>query len=61
MDQGIKKYIPVALGKHNAFMAGNCGLRGFGQRREAEICKAPAFQRGRSFYKFFGVGIHTKP
>ena len=60
MDQSIKKHFAITLRKHNAFVPGNCGLRGLSQYRQTKICKASALQRSRPFYQFLCLGIHTK-
>jgi hypothetical protein len=60
MNQSIKKHFAITLGKHNAFVPGNCGLRSLSQYGQTKICKASALQRSGPFHQFLCLGIHTK-
>jgi hypothetical protein len=60
MNQCVKEYIAVAVGKQKRLMSGNRSVRRLGQRCQAKVSQASTFQRGSSFHQLFGLGIYTK-
>jgi hypothetical protein len=60
VNQGVKEGCPVAFGEDKALMTSHDSASSFGERGEAEVGQAAAFESGSALDKALGLGVYAE-